>query len=179
MVGQHGKPTRVNNYWETSGLNILETLAKLDSGKVPELIDQLLSARTNISAIYTRSAIKTNPDKVIETLTRADDLANTAEAFADYDYRMHHELAFACGNPIYVLTLNGFKGFYARIARHYFADARTRKLALKFFAELKALAEQNKFDESIFLVRKYGLESGALWQEIRETMPEDIMEQDA
>ncbi|MEC8206319.1 MAG: fatty acid metabolism transcriptional regulator FadR, partial [Pseudomonadota bacterium] len=96
-----------------------------------------------------------------------------------YDYRMHHELAFACGNPIYVLTLNGFKGFYARIARHYFADERTRKLALKFFAELKALAEQDKFDESIFLVRKYGLESGALWQEIRETMPEDIMEQDA
>lgn len=176
---QHGKPTRVNNYWETSGLNILETLAKLDSTKVPELIDQLLSARTNISAIYTRSAIKTNPDKVIETLSRADDLADTAEAFADYDYRMHHELAFACGNPIYVLTLNGFKGFYARIARHYFADERTRKLALKFFAELKALAEQDKFDESIFLVRKYGLESGALWQEIRETMPEDIMEQDA
>lgn len=22
---QHGKPTKVNNFWETSGLNILET----------------------------------------------------------------------------------------------------------------------------------------------------------
>ena len=27
---QHGKPTKVNNFWETSGLNILETLARLD-----------------------------------------------------------------------------------------------------------------------------------------------------
>ncbi len=26
---QHGKPTKVNNFWETSGLNILETLARL------------------------------------------------------------------------------------------------------------------------------------------------------
>lgn len=30
---QHGKPTKVNNFWETSGLNILETLARLDHEK--------------------------------------------------------------------------------------------------------------------------------------------------
>ncbi len=34
---QHGKPTKVNNFWETSGLNILETLARLDQDKVPDL----------------------------------------------------------------------------------------------------------------------------------------------
>ena len=28
---QHGKPTKVNNFWETSGLNILETLGPLTS----------------------------------------------------------------------------------------------------------------------------------------------------
>jgi GntR family negative regulator for fad regulon and positive regulator of fabA len=154
-------------------------LAKLDSDKVPELIDQLLSAKTNISAIYTRSAIKNNPQKVINTLLLADDLADTADAYAEYDYRMNHELAFACGNPIYVLTLNGFKGFYARIAKHYFADERTRHLAQSFFKDLKALAEQEKFDESIFLIRKYGLQSGELWQEIRATLPADIMDEDA
>ena len=65
---QHGKPTRVNNFWETSGLNILETLARLDEDKMPELTDQLLSARTNISAIYTRAAIKLAPERVIEIL---------------------------------------------------------------------------------------------------------------
>ena len=55
---QHGKPTRVNNFWETSGLNILETLARLDQEKFPQLIDQLLSARTNISGIFLRGAVK-------------------------------------------------------------------------------------------------------------------------
>ena len=82
-------------------------------------------------------------------------------------------------NVIYVLTLNGFKGFYARIAKHYFADERTRRLAQSFFSDLKELAQQNKFDESIFLIRKYGLQSGELWQEIRATLPADIMEEDA
>ena len=37
---QHGKPTRVNNFWETSGLNILETIGRLDQEKFPALIDQ-------------------------------------------------------------------------------------------------------------------------------------------
>ena len=36
---QHGKPTKVNNFWETSGLNILETLARLDEEGIPELVD--------------------------------------------------------------------------------------------------------------------------------------------
>ncbi len=48
---QHGKPTKVNNFWETSGLNILETLARLDHDSVPQLIDNLLAVRTNIATI--------------------------------------------------------------------------------------------------------------------------------
>ena len=40
---QHGKPTKVNNFWETSGLNILETLARLDHDSVPQLIDNLIN----------------------------------------------------------------------------------------------------------------------------------------
>lgn len=34
---QHGKPTRVNNFWETSGLNILETIADLNPEGFPVL----------------------------------------------------------------------------------------------------------------------------------------------
>ncbi len=60
---QHGKPTKVNNFWETSGLNILETLARLDHESVPQLIDNLLSVRTNISTIFIRTAFRQHPDK--------------------------------------------------------------------------------------------------------------------
>ena len=161
---------------------IRERGRKYRAGHSQQVLEQGRKWRRNNSEkskAYSRKYKKNNPEKVIETLMRAETLPDTAEAYADYDYRMHHELAFACGNPIYVLTLNGFKGFYARIARHYFADERTRHLAQTFFNDLKQLAEENKFDESIVLIRKYGLKSGELWQEIRETLPADIMEQDA
>jgi len=154
---QHGKPTRVNNFWETSGLNILETLAQLDEDGMPLLVDQLLSARTNISAIYIRAAVRNAPDKVRELLVQANALADTAEAFSQYDYRLNHDLAFASGNPIYVLVLNGFKGLYSRIGNFYFSNADARKLARKYYAELLAKAEQGEKNDAALLVRQYGL----------------------
>lgn len=66
---QHGKPTKVNNFWETSGLNILETLARLDHDSVPQLIDNLLSVRTNISTIFIRTAFRQHPDKALAAPT--------------------------------------------------------------------------------------------------------------
>ncbi|MFY8272834.1 fatty acid metabolism transcriptional regulator FadR [Pseudoalteromonas sp. SSDWG2] len=173
---QHGKPTRVNNFWETSGLNILETLARLDEDKMPELTDQLLSARTNISAIYMRAAIKINPERVKEIVADRSSVEDSGEAFADYDYWVHHHLASAGNNKIYVLILNGFKGFYSKIGSHYFSDPRTRELARKFYADLAELADKHDHDGAIGLMRKYGHESGQIWQEIRGDMPENIMD---
>ncbi|MBB1384179.1 MULTISPECIES: fatty acid metabolism transcriptional regulator FadR [Pseudoalteromonas] len=173
---QHGKPTKVNNFWETSGLNILETLARLDEDKMPELTDQLLSARTNISAIYTRAAIKLNPERVIEILSQSDELEDTAQAFSDYDYKVHHELAVAGNNRIYVLILNGFRGFYSKIGCHYFSDAGTRELARQFYKDLTVLAENREHDGAISMMRKYGHQTGEIWQRIRGDMPSDIMD---
>lgn len=173
---QHGKPTKVNNFWETSGLNILETLARLDEDKMPELTDQLLSARTNISAIYTRAAIKLNPERVIEILSQSHELEDTAQAFADYDYKVHHELAVAGNNRIYVLILNGFRGFYSKIGCHCFSDAGTRELARQFYKDLTILAENKEHDGAISMMRKYGHQTGEIWQKIRGDMPSDIMD---
>ncbi|MGL5299005.1 MAG: fatty acid metabolism transcriptional regulator FadR, partial [Plesiomonas sp.] len=119
---QHGKPTKVNNFWETSGLNILETLARLDHDSVPQLIDNLLSARTNISSIYIRSALRNNPERALELLRETDTTADTADAYTDLDYRIFQGLAFASGNPIYGLIINGLRGLYTRVGLYYFSN---------------------------------------------------------
>ncbi|MFT4926807.1 MAG: GntR family negative regulator for fad regulon and positive regulator of fabA [Phenylobacterium sp.] len=173
---KHGKPTKVNDYWQTSGLSILETLAQLDQDGVGDLVDQLLAARTNISAVFIRGAIKNNPVKVIEALEASQSIESTAQAFSDFDYCLNHQFAVASGNKVYVLTLNGFKGLYSKIAQFYFSYAQSRDLAQSFYAELKACAEEGKHDESIFVVRRYGIESGKIWQDIKEDMPKDIAE---
>ncbi|GAA5187405.1 fatty acid metabolism transcriptional regulator FadR [Ferrimonas gelatinilytica] len=173
---QHGKPTRVNNFWETSGLNVLETIARLDQDGVPELMDQLLAARTNISGIYTRSAVRNNPAKVRELLAQAEEVPEEGAAFADYDYRLNHSLAFASGNPIYSLILNGFKGLYSRVGRYYFSNPEGRAVARIYYRDLDQLARTGDVDAVLPLVRRYGVDSGRLWQEIRSDMPKDIAE---
>lgn len=173
---KHGKPTRVNNFWETSGLNILETLARLDTERVGEMFDQLLSAKTNISAIYIRAAIKNNPEKTIEALNRVEEISDAPLAFSEGDYLLHHDLAKASNNAIYVLTLNGLRGLYSKIAEFYFGNEQARELARNFYKELIDYAKKGKHDQSIIAVRRYGLESGKIWQSIRHSIPKDLVD---
>lgn len=173
---QHGKPTRVNNFWETSGLNILETLARLDQDRFPELVDHLLSARTNISAIFIRSALKHAPDKSVKILEEAETISDDPVEFALYDYKLHHALSGASGNPIYVLILNGFKNLYSRVGKFYFSNPKARELARQYYSTLKELAGQHKFEEALPVVRKYGLDSGRVWVSMRGEIPSDIVD---
>ncbi len=171
---QHGKPTKVNNFWETSGLNILETLARLDHDSVPQLIDNLLSVRTNISTIFIRTAFRQHPDKALAVLDSAREVEDHADAFADLDYNIFRGLAFASGNPIYGLILNGMKGLYTRIGRHYFSSPEARSLALGFYHQLAKVCEGGLHDQVYELVRRYGHDSGEIWHRMQKSLPGDL-----
>jgi GntR family negative regulator for fad regulon and positive regulator of fabA len=171
---RHGKPTKVNNFWETSSLNVLETLAQLDQEGIPDLVDNLLSARTNISAIYTRGAIKNNADKTIELLSAYKEIEDTGEAFAEFDYTLNKELVIASENSIYLLILNGFRALYSRIGALYFAHPKGREISRQYYEKLIELAKNNKFDESVYAVREYGVESGKLWLELKDDVLKEL-----
>ncbi|WP_039056575.1 fatty acid metabolism transcriptional regulator FadR [Enterobacter sp. Bisph1] len=171
---QHGKPTKVNNFWETSGLNILETLARLDHESVPQLIDNLLSVRTNISTIFIRTAFRQHPQDALNVLASAKQVEDHADAFAELDYNIFRGLAFASGNPIYGLILNGMKGLYTRIGRHYFSSPEARSLALGFYHQLAHICEHAQHDKVYELVRCYGRDSGEIWHRMQKTMPGDL-----
>ncbi|WP_224558164.1 fatty acid metabolism transcriptional regulator FadR [Pectobacterium versatile] len=173
---QHGKPTKINNFWETSGLNILETLARLDHDSVPQLIDNLLAVRTNIAAIFIRTALRQHPEKVRDVLTQVNVVDDSAEAFAQLDYNVFRGLAFASGNPIYGLILNGLKGLYIRVGRYYFSNPEARKLAVSFYGRLETLRSEELYDQVMDVVRQYGKESGAIWHSMQGTIPRDIAE---
>ncbi|AZQ83651.1 fatty acid metabolism transcriptional regulator FadR [Colwellia sp. Arc7-635] len=173
---KHGKPTKVNNFWETSSLNILETLAQLDQEGIPDLVDNLMSARTNISAIYVRGAIKNNPEKTIELLSAIEEVEDTGEAFAEFDYKLNKELVVASGNSIYLLILNGFRGLYSRLGSLYFAHPRGREITRLYYKNLIELAKADQFDESVYAVRKYGVDSGKLWIELKDEVLKELSE---
>lgn len=173
---QHGKPTKVNNFWETSGLSILETLARLDQDGISELVDHLLAARTNVSAVFIRGAIRYNPEKVKDILKDYKDIPEDGAAFALYDYQITHDLAFASGNKVFVLMMNGFRGFYSRIGGYYFSNQKSRDIARQYYKKLMQLAEDVDYKSVAQVVREYGIESGKIWQDIRGDMPNDLVD---
>jgi GntR family negative regulator for fad regulon and positive regulator of fabA len=173
---QHGKPTQVNNYWETCGLNILEALARLDPTNIKELIDNLLAARTNVSAVFIRLALKNNPERSIEIMEKYVDVPQDGNAFAQFDYQMNHDLAFASNNNVYVLLMNGFKSMYSRIGGYYFAKPKARELATQLYKDLIRIAKEGDSSQAPSLIRQYGIESGKIWLEIRDELPADIVD---
>lgn len=66
---QHGKPTKVNEFMETSGLHILDTLMTLDAENATSIVEDLLAARTNISPIFMRYAFKANKESSERTIS--------------------------------------------------------------------------------------------------------------
>lgn len=171
---QHGKPTKVNNFWETSGLNILETLARLDHDRVPQLIDNLLFVRTNIATIFIRNALRLHPEDSQKVLDSAEEVQDHADAFAELDYGIFRGLAFASGNPVYGLILNGMKGLYTRIGRHYFSSPDARSLALGFYHKLGQICREGLHAQVYEVVRNYGRESGEIWHRMQKNMPGDL-----
>ena len=173
---QHGKPTRVNDFWETCGLNILETLARLDEEGIPELVDNLLAARSNVIAIILRLAIKNSPEKVVHLLETHKTVAEDGNEFADFDYCIIHELAMVADNRVFVLMMNGFKGLYSRIGGFYFSYPKSRDAARAFYRDLIGIAERGEYHQVAQAVRQYGIDSGKLWAEIRSELPKGIVD---
>lgn len=171
---QHGKPTRVNNFWETSGLSILETLARLDHDSVPQLVDNLLSVRTDISSVFIRRAIRSYPDKAKDVLETVNLVEDRAEDYTELDYGIFRGLAFASGNPIYGLILNGLRGLYTRVGRHYFSNPEARQLAKDFYLQLLHFCNAKEHEHIVDCVREYGRRSGEIWHAMQTSMPTDL-----
>ncbi len=139
------------------------------------MIDNLLSVRTNISSIFISRALRHHPEKareVLETVAIAED---HADAYTEMDYRVFRGLAFASGNPIYGLILNGLKGLYTRVGRHYFSSPEARQVARDFYQKLLSLCDgQPAQDEIVETVRNYGRRSGEIWHSMQKNLPDDL-----
>ncbi|MER2492595.1 fatty acid metabolism transcriptional regulator FadR [Catenovulum sediminis] len=168
---QHGKSTLVNDVWYTSGLNILETIVRLDTQNTDQLVDNLLSARTNVATIYARAAVKNAPQDVLLALKESQEIEDNGAAYSEFEYQFHHALAMASGNLIYVLILNGFKALYSKLGNYYFSHPDARELARSFYMKFIAITEAGKFNEVPELIRDYGMLSGEIFQKYRSDMP--------
>lgn len=163
---QQGKPTVINNFWREGGLGVLSALVHPANGlPLPaDFIPNLLEVRLDLAPPYTRAAVKRNAASVAGLLAPAADVDDTPEAFAAFDWRLHHALTVASGNPIYTLILNGFAGFYEQMARRYFAHSEARQASRSFYNDLLAIAQRADAAGAETLTRHVMQHSIDLWR---------------
>ncbi|AUD78364.1 fatty acid metabolism transcriptional regulator FadR [Kangiella profundi] len=167
---QHGKPTKVNDIWQSATLNVLDTLITLDDEGSMKLADDLLQARTSIASIFLRQAVKNNPEKLLEVLKELDGVNNDADGYIDFDWHFHHTATRASGNPIYTLMLNGFEAIYYKLGRFYFGWEQTRKLAYQYYKDLEVAIAKGDAEQVVKILWDYGHESGELWNKAKSEL---------
>jgi GntR family negative regulator for fad regulon and positive regulator of fabA len=162
---QQGKPTRVNDFWRVGGLDVLSSLVRYSQELPDNFVTNLLEVRLALAPAYTRAAVEHSAAMVLAHLAGHVDLDDSPEAFATFDWTLHHTLTVSSGNPVYTLILNGFSGFYEEMACLYFAQPEARTLSRAYYSALLAAAEREDAGEAERLTGSVMQASITLWQQ--------------
>lgn len=169
---QHGKPTRVNNIWETAGPNIISTIIKLDKNYLPVVISNVVSLRTRMAESYIPEAINLLPEESAKLFEGLDELENTATAYAEFDYKLFRQFTFLANKPVYALILNSFKSMYHQVAKIFFAEESNRQLTLNFYRALLATCIAKDSEKAAACMAKNRQSSGEIWKKLSVNIPE-------
>ncbi len=160
---QHGKPTRVRDYWQEGNLGVLAALARYPHRLPENFIPNLLQIRSLMAPTYTFMAVAQQGTTLAAFLAAAGDLPDTPEAYSEFDWQLHCTLTRCSGNPVFTLILNGFSSLYPIMGLKYFAPERARRVSQAFYSNLGAAAQAGNAVEAESLTRQVMETSIKLW----------------
>ncbi len=151
---RHGKSTRVRDIWREGGLNVLAAVVR-NGGPLPDrFVTNLLEVRLAMAPAYARAAVEANAAVIEELLKPENRPAQDAEAFGDFDWRLHLALTTASQNPVFTLILNGFGDLYRVMAVLYFQEAAARRASTEFYDALHLAARKGQGDKAEKIARE-------------------------
>ena len=165
---QHGKPTRVRNYWREGGLAVLAVLAQTPAGQTPDFVTHLLEFRILLAPAYTRQAIDSAAGEVADLLESYALLEDNPSVFARADWELHICLTQLASNPIFCFLFNGFQNLSIPVGEQYFAFLACRQHSRYFYADLLNCARSEAAFDAETLTRRIMEESLALWQKMQK-----------
>src|SRR5512140_2468952 len=86
---QHGKATRVRDYWQEGNMGVLSVLAQMPSQQTPNFVAYLLEVRVLLAPTYTRQAMEQAAPEIAALLGTYADLEESPSAFAEADWKLH------------------------------------------------------------------------------------------
>jgi GntR family negative regulator for fad regulon and positive regulator of fabA len=161
---QHGKTTRIRDYWQEGNMGVLSVLAQMPEQQTPDFVAYLLEIRILLAPAYTRQAMERASSEIVILLTNYADIEDSPAAFAHTDWELHHLLTLRAANPIFCLLLNSFQSLYQVMGEHYFAPSENRNRSRAFYADLLACARSGACNDAETLTRQVMEDSLALWK---------------
>jgi GntR family transcriptional regulator, negative regulator for fad regulon and positive regulator of fabA len=160
----HGRPTRVRDYWQEGNLGVLGALARHPEHAPADFVPNLLRVRQLLAPAYTRLAVEREAAATADFLQPYLALDDTATALSQADWRLHHRLTVASGNPIFTLILNGFEGLYQVMGPLFFAREEARARSHFFYRQLFGAAQAGDAGAAAQIAGQVMDESLAFWQ---------------
>ena len=140
---RQGDGTRVQNFMETGGIELVQHLLPLAGGK-PELIRDLLEFRRifgrEIARLAAARGAKSDTARLRALADKADTVTGAAELF-DLDFEFYVAIAAMCGNQVMLLLINtvrdGVRGFMPLLANLVGSPDQVRKHHRELIAALE------------------------------------------
>ena len=163
---QHGKATRVRDYWHEGSLAVLNVLAEAPQGHRPDFVAYLMEIRLLLAPAYTHQTLETAANDVLELLKRADQLDPEPICYAQFDWELHSLLTQRAENPVFRLLLNSFENLYQGMAARYFSFDECRQHSQNFYAALRDCIQSGQLCDAEKLTRQTMAESLDLWKRL-------------
>ncbi len=163
---RHGKPTRINDYWQKGGLSLLGTLAKYGDYLPNGFITHLLAVRVTLLPPVAGMAAQYQPDAIADYLVHSQNLRDEAQSYSVYDWKLQMLMARHSQNPIFPLILNDFGSVFRTMALRYFSWSKARKASSKYY---KRLSDQmHSGGKAVEKTVKAAMqESILIWQQVK------------
>ncbi|WP_386694742.1 fatty acid metabolism transcriptional regulator FadR [Lonepinella sp. MS14435] len=171
---QHGKPTHVNDIWETGGPNIISTIIQLDRGVMPTIISNVVSLRTRMAEYYIPEAVQMNPEESLKVFEKLNKLEDDAQSYAEFDYYLFRQFTFIANKPVYGLILNSFKQMYHQVAKLFFVNPIYRQMAFMFYQSLQQACEIKDSEQVATCLAQHRERNSVIWIDILKNLPEDF-----
>jgi GntR family negative regulator for fad regulon and positive regulator of fabA len=163
---QHGKPTRVRDYWHEGNLAVLATIAQAPARPAADFVGHLLEVRALLAPAYTRQALERASAEIADLLAGYELLADTPAAFARADWNLHRLLTRRAANPVFPLLLNSFESLSIAMGEPYFTLPECRQHSRTYYRALLRLARSGAAARAETLTRGVMQESLALWRRL-------------
>ncbi len=138
---RHGDGVYVKSYLESGSLELIRAMIVLDSKRRDEILTGLLEFRTIVGPDMASKAAIYRTDEQLSAMREIIEPSNGLDMM-EKDIRMHHLIALASRNVLYLTLLNFFNKFVSEYGYLYFNDQVNRDRSERFHREIYLAIEK-------------------------------------